>query len=157
MANVTEKGSPPRMRGKPTMDLEKLTGDRITPAHAGKTTLITFSTRHRKDHPRACGENTSLFYWKCNGKGSPPRMRGKRLALKNGRGDVGITPAHAGKTGNGRLAAARGRDHPRACGENSFRSPAWTAPAGSPPRMRGKHFGNGVFPWLILVLSLDPL
>jgi len=23
--------------------------------------------------------------------------------------------------------------------------------------VRGKHFGNGVFPWLILVLSLDPL
>ena len=31
------------------------------------------------------------------------------------------------------------------------------AAEGSPPRVRGKHFGNGVFPWLILVLSLDPL
>ena len=48
-------------------------------------------------------------------------------------------------------------DHPRACGENARGSGKALIVPGSPPRMRGKHFGNGVFPWLILVLSLDPL
>ena len=31
------QGSPPRMRGKPSSDKERIYGARITPAHAGKT------------------------------------------------------------------------------------------------------------------------
>ena len=84
-------------------------------------------------------------------------MRGKRLKREMHRADDGITPAHAGKTEVVAEKEGRGRDHPRACGENSNPYPVGTPRPGSPPRMRGKHFGKGVFPWLILVLSLDPL
>ena len=84
-------------------------------------------------------------------------MRGKLclgFALLCG---TGITPAHAGKTASGLPPEECDRDHPRACGENMQEIRIFESAEGSPPRMRGKHFGKGVFPWLILVLSLDPL
>ena len=68
-----------------------------------------------------------------------------------------ITPACAGKTAPRPSSCSRLEDHPRVCGENTEKIGQKGGPKGSPPRVRGKHFGNGVFPWLILVLSLDPL
>ena len=150
-------GSPPRMRGKPRLKGTCITERGITPAHAGKTFVIVCRNDLEGDHPRACGENAiPLFISPC-ARGSPPRMRGKPGMGGKRKAISGITPAHAGKTP---LYPEDDRgigDHPRACGEN------WTTcirrweRRGSPPRMRGKHFGKGVFPWLILVLSLDPL
>ena len=51
-------GSPPRMRGKATInDLrEAIAG--ITPAYAGKRTCKTQSLAATWDHPRVCGEKT---------------------------------------------------------------------------------------------------
>ena len=89
--------------------------------------------------------------------GSPPRMRGKLHPVAMPHDGGGITPAHAGKTYRKRRGRGARRDHPRACGENVVYTKLRAGILGSPPRMRGKHFGKGVFPWLILVLSLDPL
>ena len=50
-------GSPPRMRGKRRVHSFHVVPVRITPAHAGKTLLLTDPHRKRTDHPRACGEN----------------------------------------------------------------------------------------------------
>ena len=47
------------MRGKPANKLKELKGFRITPAHAGKTLGAKVKIPFGKDHPRACGENTS--------------------------------------------------------------------------------------------------
>ena len=79
------------------------------------------------------------------------------MTIKDIYADYGITPAHAGKTASGLPPEECDRDHPRACGENERKLEEEELKRGSPPRMRGKHFGKGVFPWLILVLSLDPL
>ena len=49
-----------------------------------------------------------------------------------------ITPAHAGKSGNGSCLRSSMRDHPRACGEKMIRSIWKRGKQGSPPRMRGK-------------------
>ena len=84
-------------------------------------------------------------------------MRGKHFATADGSESKRITPAHAGKTYALDIVYKGVTDHPRACGENNFTKFAAVYKDGSPPRMRGKHFGNGVFPWLILVLSLNPL
>ena len=84
-------------------------------------------------------------------------MRGKPLLVAHVPRCVGITPAHAGKTGIKAAFNLDFGDHPRACGENAALKAPVVLCLGSPPRMRGKHFGKGVFPWLILVLSLDPL
>ena len=69
-------------------------------------------------------------------------MRGKefsRLCLKN---DIGITPAHAGKSGAKPCEAQHNRDHPRACGEKNIEEWRILREAGSPPRMRGKEETN---------------
>ena len=51
------RGSPPRMRGKPSEYLVKQVQERITPAHAGKTERRCSRQPKNSDHPRACGEN----------------------------------------------------------------------------------------------------
>ena len=52
------QGSPPRMRGKGTAKacLRLLIG--ITPAYAGKSSLILLWSGLVRDHPRVCGEKT---------------------------------------------------------------------------------------------------
>ena len=89
--------------------------------------------------------------------GSPPRVRGKLNDVNPLNEYPRITPACAGKTYGGRPEQRKEQDHPRVCGENEYPIEIVETPVGSPPRVRGKHFGNGVFPLLILVLSLDPL
>ena len=72
-------GSPPRMRGKPT--LARLAGKRfgITPADAGKTWFGEDIPGGHEDHPRGCGENPHERLQEAVDYGSPPRMRGKPL------------------------------------------------------------------------------
>ena len=50
-------GSPPHMRGKLSSFQRLVLVRRITPAHAGKTTLVFVISSGAKDHPRTCGEN----------------------------------------------------------------------------------------------------
>ena len=115
---VQQVGSPPRMRGKPASeDLSALTG-RITPAHAGKTSRSSATLCAGADHPRACGENLAELIVVGRMTGSPPRMRGKRTCPCAGQSNRRITPAHAGKTVEGKAEVEAGADHPRACGEN---------------------------------------
>ena len=144
-------GSPPRMRGKQVFYKESDLVGRITPAHAGKTFGITKITGLESDHPRACGENASNAINSAVGFGSPPRMRGKPSHLLFSSRSRRITPAHAGKTGGSVRSCLSISDHPRACGENFFIKRLTFFPGGSPPRMRGKHFGNVIFPRLILI------
>ena len=72
------------------------------------------------DHPRACGENRAVRERSPRRLGSPPRMRGKHYAMRRCVCDMGITPAHAGKTRMCRNTLPGIRDHPRACGENTI-------------------------------------
>ena len=95
---------------------------RITPADAGKTAMFTFADADVMDHPRGCGENQGESMDAIAGRGSPPRMRGKRYAPRSGMLRMRITPADAGKTrifGEKELPA---KDHPRGCGENQAES-----------------------------------
>ena len=126
------------MRGKPVggLNLEARSG--ITPAHAGKTSLLIARTAHTTDHPRACGENFAMQAFFPFFVGSPPRMRGKLYAGGVRQYITGITPAHAGKTTHGMSVEWGCWDHPRACGENFFKRRFREFRAGSPPRMRGK-------------------
>ena len=75
---VTDRGSPPQVRGK-HCDAANCTNDiRITPAGAGKTPTTTFFAKLFEDHPRRCGENLSFSLPKIPVPGSPPQVRGKR-------------------------------------------------------------------------------
>ena len=71
------QGSPPRLRGKASDWNACVTAHRITPALAGKSTLIIAHWMQRGDRPRACGEKSSGPCICSPFRGSPPRMRGK--------------------------------------------------------------------------------
>ena len=73
-----------------------------------------------------------------HGNGSSPRMRGKHGEWMRAYMNVGLIPAHAGKTWCAGEQLRRYRAHPRACGENLSRNQTRTQLAGSSPRMRGK-------------------
>ena len=63
-ANRTSKesfeGSSPRMRGAPGGRGGVLRGDGIIPAYAGSTVFPILSVKSDGDHPRVCGEHTSV-------------------------------------------------------------------------------------------------
>ena len=126
------------MRGKRDDISDFSCDNRITPAHAGKTTCSPVASKIFTDHPRACGENGRTMSPSMRWRGSPPRMRGKRGLLPSSNSQFRITPAHAGKTWRPPSPKMRRPDHPRACGENSCRPCVTNAFDGSPPRMRGK-------------------
>ena len=165
-------GSPPRMRGKPGGGVGAQVGGRITPAHAGKTTIICNRYVFNADHPRACGENYSFSSLMSTQNGSPPRMRGKRYIYLARWSKSRITPAHAGKTKVTIELNDSNSDHPRACGENSGENSASGLTPGSPPRMRGKlarilslnfllritpaHAGKTLRKWRISVVDPSP-
>ena len=131
-------GSPPRMRGKRAAAAVRLVGERITPAHAGKTLLTQTFLPDTTDHPRACGENADGRHVAPTSCGSPPRMRGKQPPKQDTARASRITPAHAGKTCPPLCYIYSIADHPRACGENRGSLTTEYGLDGSPPRMRGK-------------------
>ena len=133
-----QRGSPPRVRGKPCGSGKSGRVRGITPACAGKTPLPCMSHIAFWDHPRVCGENSTISIgYPCNG-GSPPRVRGKPCCRSSKRLFSGITPACAGKTRRCTPAKRLNRDHPRVCGENMRAGLHLIGGMGSPPRVRGK-------------------
>ena len=111
-------GSPPQVRGKPTLKSLMRQSPRITPAGAGKTSTDLGGGGDGWDHPRRCGENPFQSSLQAFQIGSPPQVRGKRACRCGWRSCNRITPAGAGKTfcyGGGYRADP---DHPRRCGEN---------------------------------------
>ena len=126
------------MRGKPTQNAELRPLLGITPADAGKTMGCGVAIKAEGDHPRGCGENIDPRALTYTTRGSPPRMRGKRLIWYNKCAINRITPADAGKTAWGGAVPRRCKDHPRGCGENRKPDMVIHPYQGSPPRMRGK-------------------
>ena len=132
-------GSSPRMRGKLDKIRSLAGGDRLIPAHAGKTPRSGTRDHPRAAHPRACGENAPTATVNNPAWGSSPRMRGKLIARYLQSLRAGLIPAHAGKT-SGRFAEhPLTWAHPRACGENFSNDNTKGNAGGSSPRMRGKH------------------
>ena len=106
------------MRGKAHFKQALLEHLGITPACAGKSTVVAVVVEDNKDHPRMCGEKDKAKEMGATTKGSPPRVRGKAW---------------------GRCCPDRLRwDHPRVCGEKGSSGITVTCSLGSPPRMRGK-------------------
>ena len=141
LASFSDRGSPPRMRGKVLFFPLEVLLVGITPAYAGKRELHQHDENIGEDHPRVCGEKHLGKPSEVKRRGSPPRMRGKvPLARHFVHGD-GITPAYAGKRGVPVLARADDADHPRVCGEKPKISTIRPSSLGSPPRMRGKASG----------------
>ena len=90
---------------------------RITPAYAGKRPPEPPKLTQQEDHPRLCGEKSSIHILEKKRSGSPPPMRGKGYLPDSEWCSKRITPAYAGKRRVHRRTAIRNRDHPRLCGE----------------------------------------
>lgn len=110
------------MRGKEGVAL--LSGQivGITPAYAGKRAAANFHLGTTRDHPRVCGEKSTLAMVAVVLAGSPPRMRGKVGDFDTGVSGGGITPppAYAGKRLSSLVISMNPKDHPRVCGEKSL-------------------------------------
>ena len=129
-------GSPPRMRGKRSCKVFQQSDAGITPADAGKTVRSSALPLPSWDHPRGCGENVLPERTEPSNRGSPPRMRGKRLCPHETGRAQRITPADAGKTFIYLPSLLEIWDHPRGCGENMYITRTALGFLGSPPRMR---------------------
>ena len=134
----SEKGSPPRMRGKVIRGLATRITSGITPAYAGKSGRGVLLLSTFWDHPRVCGEKFCYVPSLYNLLGSPPRMRGKGHMVFQFFPAHGITPAYAGKSSHSGKRWCFLWDHPRVCGEKQRKWMLRTFIRGSPPRMRGK-------------------
>ena len=74
-------GSPPRVREKLQTLCLVISGTRITPACAGKTSTSNLILPFEWDHPRVCGKNLLPLKIDCLIPGSPPRVREKHIAV----------------------------------------------------------------------------
>ena len=154
--NCAVLGSPPRMRGKAALCALDRAAVGITPAYAGKRTLVGECPKPLWDHPRVCGEKNNTAKTYSNMEGSPPRMRGKGQAGRKVVVELGITPAYAGKSTPDRLFLYHLGDHPRVCGEKPGGRLRELVYPGSPPRVRGKaHDGRQVLRGLRRHLKCD--
>ena len=65
------------MRGKTGYNSRHYDQYRITPAYAGKKSIVDANNAQAEDHPRLCGEKLLIQRVKQMVLGSPPPMRGK--------------------------------------------------------------------------------
>ena len=85
------------MRGKAKCGSDNVSVQGITPAYAGKSHNKRHPEKGGRDHPRLCGEKTSISIFTPPALGSPPPMRGKDKNDDFGVQQIRITPAYAGK------------------------------------------------------------
>ena len=133
------------MRGKAMGLFDYLRQRRITPAYAGKRSTAFDVGSTVQDHPRLCGEKDFSAKTSLHDLGSPPPMRGKDAAAPVVVRTPRITPAYAGKRKICQYPRSLFQDHPRLCGEKSRNISQVPTMQGSPPPMRGKDHGKGLY------------
>ncbi len=132
------RGTPPRVRGRPTRAVPVLHRRGNTPAGAGTTACRDMSARQRWEHPRGCGDDLRRVDKSRVREGTPPRVRGRRRRCRQGRSRTGNTPAGAGTTHTSTTSTTRLWEHPRGCGDDRPKDPPGVLARGTPPRVRGR-------------------
>ena len=120
LASTSRIGSPPRRRGKALHRVKNDLRYGITPAWAGKSTVVLPTPGYLWDHPRVGGEKLVFHVGQRGQRGSPPRGRGK------------VFDPYFLEYGS--------KDHPRVGGEKLLQFALPLLLTGSPPRGRGKGF-----------------
>ena len=137
---AVREGSSPRMRGARWRDSPCSLPPRIIPADAGSTKNRDTPGGLQRDHPRGCGEHSSMMICVYAQLGSSPRMRGAPCCPGGDSQAQGIIPADAGSTPDRVAGATIVRDHPRGCGEHIILMDVLDTQHGSSPRMRGARY-----------------
>ena len=136
---IIRQGSSPLTRGKHEGKRRGLLRLGLIPTHAGKTGQRHASSSSPRTHPRSRGENSSSSLDSRREAGSSPLRRGKLVFTALALVDVGLIPAHAGKTECKHGEPVSDRAHPRSRGENLITSGNYDGNLGSSPLTRGKH------------------
>ena len=136
-------GSSPLTRGKLDLGAAGKPRRRLIPAHAGKTRQRRSRSMAIRAHPRSRGENPCGRRDARWDRGSSPLTRGKHRTARCIPGEVGLIPAHAGKTRARSPLRSRSRAHPRSRGENQPDVQPGSASRGSSPLTRGKRGAGG--------------
>ncbi len=123
MAGTWLPGSPPRRRGRPSVQRSQW-----HPLRA---------------HPRAGGDGGSGTFHRTPAAGSPPRRRGRPGVDHASEAWLGLTPAQAGTAQPADTSRGSRRAHPRAGGDGVEWVRNGVECAGSPPRRRGRRRGPG--------------
>ncbi len=131
-------GSPPLAREKRIKRNHQEPRPGITPACAGKTTLLRCYDAGNRDHPRLRGKNLTPIAIPVKDKGSPPLAREKRKTTVIRNDGARITPACAGKTNANYHCRMPAKDHPRLRGKNTRLICRSSRTRGSPPLAREK-------------------
>ena len=131
-------GSSPLTRGKQPLVRQNAARTRLIPAHAGKTASTTLVIVAGPAHPRSRGENVLPSPSVPPEAGSSPLTRGKLWDQNVGLNQIGLIPAHAGKTVSIAPLFDNVTAHPRSRGENEDDRGVHSRPAGSSPLTRGK-------------------
>ncbi len=130
-------GSSPHVRGAHTAHYFSMGNAGIIPACAGSTSHPSSDQSCVRDHPRMCGEHSSVTCTDCATAGSSPHVRGAHRACHYRDRRQRIIPACAGSTNYDVNMVAKSRDHPRMCGEHITSNPYRTFSMGSSPHVRG--------------------
>ena len=125
----------------------------IISAHAENRLFSTHSTRMRKDHLRACGEQRAYIPGAPHNLGSSPRMRRTGVCLLTGEAEFRIISAHAENSIHYHTDAFGDADHLRACGEQPSNFSPRPETTGSSPRMRRTELGENPFERLDRIIS----
>ena len=138
----------PRRRGKALHRVKNDLRYGITPAWAGKSTVVLPTPGYLWDHPRVGGEKATSIQEDYAKSGSPPHGRGKVQFMGAPHITKGITPAWAGKSPSASGSPCPSQDHPRVGGEKFSAFLVFAPNVGSPPRGRGKarHLSHGLLP-----------
>ena len=138
-ASIADRmGSSPLTRGKHLGRVGTCCDRGLIPAHAGKTNYPCCAQLQHRAHPRSRGENVVGSIARDAPAGSSPLTRGKHRACRWRRENLGLIPAHAGKTRIRRPGSIGTGAHPRSRGENEGRCTTTRIEAGSSPLTRGK-------------------
>ena len=115
-------GSPPHVR-EGRKDIYFLNQSmRITPACAGRTSVLDNKNVKSRDHPRMCGKDLYRQASDLCPRGSPPHVREGLESKSKILSFFRITPACAGRTLTKGNSIFPLRDHPRMCGKDIKRS-----------------------------------
>ena len=131
-------GSSPLTRGKQVLRHLAAELRRLIPAHAGKTDEGVGTHQGLWAHPRSRGENARGCWSRARLYGSSPLTRGKQQDDCDCCVDLGLIPAHAGKTKQQPTPALTTQAHPRSRGENHPLLQEQDGVRGSSPLTRGK-------------------
>ena len=143
------------MRGAPAIPAGIQSSSGIIPADAGSTPSEAPPCRKAGDHPRGCGEHSTVTAPLGFPSGSSPRMRGALAVDPGARLLHGIIPADAGSTLCPIGVMSSTPDHPRGCGEHPVQGKGDDRRAGSSPRMRGAHLQNKYHPPCARIIPAD--